>query len=235
MTSDLVLIDRDGPAALVTLNRPEKRNALSIELRVALAEALESLAVDPDVTAIGLTGAGSAFCAGMDVTQFGGDADHKRRLVETSVRCFAAVAECPKPTVALVNGPAIAGGFALALLCDVRIAAPTASFGFPELGRYIPPSYAAAAWALAPAVARDLCLTGRVIDATEALALGVVSRVSATREALVEVASAPGPATAEVKRRILYQRGGESGRALLAEEERVLRAALLGSAGMSPP
>ncbi len=233
MSADLVLIDRDGPAALVTLNRPEKRNALSIELRVLLAEALEALAVDPGVSAIGLTGAGSAFCAGMDVTQFGGDADHKRQLVETSVRCFAAVAECPKPTVALVNGPAIAGGFALALLCDVRIAAPAARLGFPELGRFIPPSYAAAAWSLPPAVARDLCLTGRVIDAGEALTLGVVSRVSAGREALDEVASAPGAATAEVKRRILSHRGGEGARALLADEERVLRAALLGSAGLS--
>jgi enoyl-CoA hydratase len=229
MNRDLVLIDRDGAAALVTLNRPDKRNALSIDLRVVLAEALEALAVDPDVNAIGVTGAGSAFCAGMDVTQFGGDARHKRRLVETTVRCFAAVAECPKPTVALVNGPAIAGGFALALWCDVRIAAPAARFGFPELGRFIPPSYAATAWSLPPAVGRDLCLTGRTIDAAEALSLGVVSRISAGREALDEAATAPPPATAEVKRRILYQRGGASVRALLADEERALRAALLGS------
>jgi enoyl-CoA hydratase len=228
VNSDLVLVDRSGPGALVTLNRPEKRNALSIELRVAMAETMERLANDPSVTAIGLTGAGSAFCAGMDVTQFGGDATHKRQLVETSVRAFNAVSECPKPTVALVNGPAIAGGFALALLCDLRVAAPTASFGFPELGRYIPPSYAAAAWALPPAVARDLCLTGRMIDAAEALSLGVVSRISAGPAALDEVARAPASATAEVKRRILLHRGGESPRRLAAGEERALRMALLG-------
>jgi enoyl-CoA hydratase/carnithine racemase len=228
MNSDLVLIDRSGPAALVTLNRPEKRNALSVELRVVLAETLEALVDDPSVAAIGVTGAGSAFCSGMDVTQFGGDGAHKRQLVETSVRAFGAVAECPKPTVALVNGAAVAGGFALALLCDVRVAAPTARFGFPELGRYIPPSYAAAAWALAPAVARDLCLTGRMIDAAEALSLGVVSRISAGREALDEVASAPASATAEIKRRILRHREGESASGLLGEEQRALRAALLG-------
>jgi enoyl-CoA hydratase len=228
MNSELVLIDRDGPGALVTLNRPQKRNALSIELRIALAEAFEALAGDASVTAIGLTGAGPAFCAGMDVTQFGGDQNHKRQLVETSVRCFAAVSECPKPTVALVNGPAIAGGFALALLCDVRVAAPSATFGFPELGRFIPPSYAAAAWGLAPAVARDLCLTGRLIDADEALSLGVVSRVDRGREALEQVASAPGPATAEVKRRILRHREGSSARELMADERRALHAALLG-------
>jgi enoyl-CoA hydratase/carnithine racemase len=149
-------------------------------------------------------------------------------LVETSVRAFDALAQCPKPTVAIVNGPAIAGGFALALLCDVRVAAPEARFGFPELGRFIPPSYAAAALALPQAVAADLCLTGRIIDASEALALGAVSRIGDGRVALDEVANAPAQATAEVKRRILLHRGGESARGLMAEEERALRAALLG-------
>jgi enoyl-CoA hydratase len=235
MKSDLVLVDRARPAALVTLNRPGKRNALSVELRVALAEVLEALAADPDVAAIGLTGAGSAFCAGMDVTQFGGDAEHRRKLVETSVRAFDALAECPKPTVALVNGPAIAGGFALALLCDVRVAAPAARFGFPELGRFIPPSYAAASLALPPAVAADLCLTGRMIDADEALSLGVVSQICEGRELLDAVAGAPATATAEVKRRILLHRSGESARGLLAEEQRALRAALLGDAGGPAP
>jgi enoyl-CoA hydratase/carnithine racemase len=231
MDSDPLLVVRAGAGALVTLNRPEKRNALSIELRWQLAETLESLARDQGVTAIGLTGAGTAFCAGMDVTQFGGDADHKQQVVESSIRCLRAAAECPKPTVALVNGPALAGGFALALLCDLRIAAPEATFGFPELRRAIPPAYAAAASALTPAVARDLCLTGRVINAQEALALGVVSRISSERTALEEVAQAPGPATSEIKRRILRHRGGASPRELLADEEEALRAALLGRRG----
>jgi enoyl-CoA hydratase/carnithine racemase len=70
MNRNLAGVDRVGPAALVTLNGPEKRNALSVELRVVLAETLEALAADPSVIAIGLTGAGGAFCAGMDVTQF---------------------------------------------------------------------------------------------------------------------------------------------------------------------
>jgi enoyl-CoA hydratase len=228
VSDELLRIERAGGAALVTLNRPEKRNALSIELRVALADAFDGLGADPGISAIGLTGAGPAFCAGMDVTQFGGDAAHKRRLVETSVRCFSAVAESPKPTVALVNGPAIAGGFALALLCDLRVAAPQARFGFPELGRYIPPSYAAAAWSLPAALARDLCLTGRLLGAEEALALGVVSRISAGREALDEIAGAPAAATGEVKRRILIHRAGAGPAELAAAEEQALRAALLG-------
>jgi enoyl-CoA hydratase len=130
--------------------------------------------------------------------------------------------------VAFINGPAIAGGFALALLCDIRVAAPEARFGFPELGRYIPPSYAAAAWSLTPAVARDLCLTGRLIDAQEALALGVVSRISTAYEALEEIASAPAAATAEVKRRILMHAQGMGPAGLLEEESRALHEALLG-------
>src|SRR5689334_14490638 len=113
-------VNVDHPAegvARVTLDRPEKRNALSIELRVELAAALEAA----DAGCLILTGAGPAFCAGMDVTQFGGDRAHKERLVETSERLFEILARLPVPVVAAVNGPAVAGGFALALLCDVRI------------------------------------------------------------------------------------------------------------------
>ena len=221
-----LLTERTGAAALLTLNRPEKRNALSIDLRERLAEALQRLGSDVDVAAVGLTGAGSAFCSGMDVTQFGGDRPHKQRLVDSSERCFSALARCPKPTVALVNGPALAGGFALALVCDVRVAAPSARFGFPELGRHIPPAYAAAVRALGPGLAADLCLSGRVLDAEEALGTGVVSRIGG-REALDEVAAAPPAATAEVKRRILLHGAGAGWLQLMEEEGRVLRAALL--------
>src|SRR5215212_5508939 len=166
----------DG-VVLLTLDRPEKRNALSIELRVQLADALEAAAADSSVRCLVLTGAGSAFCAGMDVTQFGGDRAHKEELVETSERLFETLARLPVPIVAAVNGPAVAGGFGLALLCDVRIAAPGATFGFPEIGRYIPPSYGAAVAALPEPLARRLCLTGELLDAERALALGVVSEV----------------------------------------------------------
>src|SRR4051794_12670210 len=152
----------DHPAdgvALVTLDRPEKRNALSIELRVELADALSSAAGDEATRCVVLTGAGSAFCAGMDVTQFGGDRAHKEQLVETSERLFEVLARLAVPAVAAVNGPAVAGGFGLALLCDLRLASTTATFGFPEVGRHIPPPYSAATAALRPALARRLCLT----------------------------------------------------------------------------
>ncbi len=228
--SELLRIERpaDG-VVLVTLDRPEKRNALSIELRDELASALDAAAADPATRAIVLTGAGPAFCAGMDVTQFGGDVAHRQRLVDSSVRCFDAVARCPAPLIAAINGPAIAGGFALALLCDVRIAVPAATMGFPEVGRHIPPSYAAASAALPQALARELCLTGRLLAAPEARALGVVQALGGPHEVLahaVEIADAPRDATREVKRRILAA-GETTWLAALADEERALREALL--------
>ncbi|HEY3727375.1 MAG TPA: enoyl-CoA hydratase/isomerase family protein [Solirubrobacteraceae bacterium] len=224
----LVLIDRLDDVAVVTLNRPEKRNALSLELREQLADALDALGGE-QTGAIVLTGAGTAFCSGMDVTQFGGDAPNRRRIVETSTRLFRTLALCPTPTVAFVNGPAIAGGFAIALLCDLRLAGEAARMGFPELGRYIPPSYAAARSALPAALARELCMTGRVIDAPEALSRGVVSRIGTAQDAVAlagEVAAAPRKAVREVKRRVLLE-AQSTWLPLLEEEERALREAVL--------
>jgi len=224
----LVLVERRGDVALLTLNRPDRRNALSLDLRERLADALEACAGE-DTGAIVLTGAGSAFCAGMDVTQFGGDQANRVRIVETSTRLFSALATSPTPTLAFLNGPAIAGGFAIALLCDLRIAAGGARMGFPELGRYIPPSYAAARAALPSALARELCMTGRVLGADEALARGVVSSIGSLEDALAladEIASAPRPAVREVKRRVLLEAQNTWG-PLLEEETRALRAAVL--------
>jgi enoyl-CoA hydratase len=165
----------------------------------------------------------------MDVTQFGGDRANKERLLESSARAFGAVARFPKPLVAYVNGPAVAGGFALALLCDVRVAAPAARLGFPEIGRHIPPSYAAARAALPETLARELCLTGRVLDAAEAERRGVVSAVAGREEALAVargIAAAPPAATREVKRRALLH-GERTWLPLLDDELEQLRAALL--------
>jgi enoyl-CoA hydratase len=229
----LLSLERRDEVAVVTLQRPEKRNALSIDLRIELSEAFGSLGGDEGVGAIVLTGAGTAFCSGMDVTQFGGDRAHRERLVETSLACFGAIGNCPRPTLAAVNGPALAGGFALALLCDLRIAAESATFGFPELPRGIPPSYASARAALPVAIAAELALTGRILDSSVALELGVVSAVyhdddlvSRTIELADGIASAPREAIGETKRRILLDRERSFGH-LFAEEERALREAVL--------
>jgi enoyl-CoA hydratase/carnithine racemase len=222
----------DAGVAVLTLDRPEKRNALSIEMRFELAELLASLGADESVSALVVTGAGSAFCSGMDVTQFGGDLANRRRIVESSIASFGGLGRFPKPAVAAVNGPAIAGGFAVALLCDMRLASSEAQFGFGELPRGVPPSYASARAALSATVARELSLTGRVVHAADALDLGIVSDVvepEALRTRALELArAAAGPTGALTKARILLERQHLYGR-LFVDEEWALRKALLGA------
>jgi 3-hydroxypropionyl-coenzyme A dehydratase len=231
--ADLLSIERHGDVAVVTLRRPEKRNALSIELRRELADAFGALSIDDAVGCIVLTGAGSAFCSGMDTDQFGGDRANREQLVETSRLAFKAVGECHRPVVAAVNGPALAGGFALALLCDLRLASRRASFGYPELPRGIPPSYAAARAVLAATVAQELCLTGRIVEAAEAQRLGIVREVTGDDVlpralALAErIAGLPRQAILETKRRTLLERRHVWG-FLFEDEERGFRRALLG-------
>jgi len=229
-------VERRGEVALVTLRRPEKRNALSIELRERIGEAFAELSHDEDVACVVLTGAGSAFCSGMDTTQFGGDMENRRRLVETSTLAFDAVADCTRPVVAAVNGPALAGGFALCLLCDLRIAAAHAEFGYPELPKGIPPSYAAARAILPATVAQELCLTGRVVKANEAHRLGIVREVVPGGGDIVErglalankVAELPREAVIETKRRTMLERRHLWG-FLFDEEKAVFKRALLGA------
>jgi enoyl-CoA hydratase/carnithine racemase len=230
----LLSLERREAVAVVTLQRPEKRNALSIDLRVELAEAFGALSEDDDVGCVVLTGAGPAFCSGMDITQFGGDRANRERLVETSSAVFGTLARCERPVVAAVNGPALAGGFALALLCDLRIATPEATFGYPELPRGIPPSYAAARAALPSSIAAELTLTGRILNAEGALRLGVVRDIHPPGELsarAVELAgrisSAPRQAVVETKRRIILDRERHFGH-LFAEEERLFRETVLG-------
>ncbi len=227
-------IERRDEVALVTLERPEKRNALSTELRVDLADAFGALSEDDTVGCVVLTGAGNAFCSGMDTTQFGGDHANRRRLVETSTLAFKAVGGCPLPVVAAVNGPALAGGFALALLCDLRVAGAAATFGYPELPRGIPPSYAAARAVLPATIAQELCLTGRVVRAQEARRLGIVREIARgnvvdrSLELAARIAELPRAAVLETKRRTMLERKHLWG-FLFEEETRVFTRALLGS------
>ena len=224
-------VERRGGVAIVTLNRPEKRNALSLELRERLAEELAALAGDDGVRCLILTGAGSAFCSGMDTSEFGGDRAHRERLVSLSLAAFRAVATFPKPAVAAVNGPAVAGGFALALHCDVRIGSEAARLGFAEPPG-VPPSYAAARAALPASLARELTLSGRIVHVQEALDSGILSEVTepeALMPRALELAEriAASPASGITKRRILLEREHLYG-PLFDEEERLLRQALLG-------
>jgi enoyl-CoA hydratase len=172
-------VTRSYGCARITLDRPEKRNALSVQLRDEVSRALDDLAGDEDLKVVVVTGAGDYFSAGFDLREFGRaaeDPDFGRELWASSDRFHHAVLRFPLPTVAAVNGPALAGGFDLALLCDVRIASSTARFAHPEFtfGDIV---YSPLHDLVGGAIAREIALTGRELDAPEALALHVVSSV----------------------------------------------------------
>jgi enoyl-CoA hydratase len=168
----------DG-VVLVTLDRAERRNALSTALRQEANALLAELADDETVRALVVTGAGSAFCAGFDLGEFGpalGDPALSEALWASSDEWHQRWFAFPVPTIAAVNGPALAGGFDLAVLCDLRVAGPTATFAHPEI-RFGDVVYSPLHDLVGGAVARDLCFTARTIDAQEAFRLGVVGRV----------------------------------------------------------
>ena len=177
MTRDIATEVADDGVATLTLNRPERRNALSIKLRDEITEQLDSWATDPAIRAVVLTGAGATFCAGFDLDEFA-QADLATSIKDSSHRYHLAVWHFPKPLLAAVNGPAVAGGMDLCVLCDLRIASATATFGHPEIKFGAPPLFTPLHWLVGVGVARDLCLTGRRIDADEALRIGLVNRIT---------------------------------------------------------
>ncbi len=191
----------DDGIAVVTLARPDKRNALSIRLRSELMDTLASWADDDDVRVVILTGEGKAFSAGFDLGEFG-QAELARTIRHNSTAYHRAVWSFPKPTIAAVNGPAMGGGFDLALLCDMRIASAAAVFGHPEIKFGAPPLFTPLRWIVGDGIARDLCLTGRPVDAEEALRIGLVSRVVAP-DALLEEALGAARQIAEAPQRAL--------------------------------
>jgi enoyl-CoA hydratase/carnithine racemase len=201
----LLLVDRpaDGVAWL-TLNRPDKRNALSIALRDEIADALDDLAGDETVKCVVITGAGPTFCAGFDLREFENpDPGFQKQLWASSDRYHHTVLCFPLPTIAAVNGPALAGGFDLAVLCDMRLATDTARFAHPEreFGDVV---YAPLHDLVGGAVARELCLTGRVMDAEEALRCGLVSQV-VPADSLSDVVLALAQQTATAPREVLLR------------------------------
>ncbi|MGZ4690153.1 MAG: enoyl-CoA hydratase/isomerase family protein [Acidimicrobiia bacterium] len=199
----------DGPwdgIATLTLDRPERKNALSVELRDRLSDVLDALASDEALRVVILTGEGDVFSAGFDLKEFEiaiEDPPFGEKLWASSDRYHRTVLTFPLPIVAAVNGPAIAGGFDLAVMCDVRVAANTATFSHPEVtfGDVV---YAPLHDLVGGAVARDLCFTGRKVDAQEALTLRLVSRVVAP-EQLRQAASEVATQIARVPRELLLR------------------------------
>ncbi len=164
----------DGVATL-TLNRADKKNALSIALRDELSDALDALAGDEAVKTVVVTGAGDVFSAGFDLREFR-QPELNDRLWASSDRFHATVLQFPLPLVAAINGPAIAGGFDLAVMCDLRVAVDTARFSHPEI-EFGDVVYGPLHDIVGGGLARELCFTGRALDAQEAKTLGLVSSV----------------------------------------------------------
>src|SRR5450755_2479155 len=189
MPADDVLVSSPGGGvATVTLNRPEKRNALSIAVRDLVSDALDELAAIEAVRCVVLTGAGDVFCAGFDLAEFRvEDPGFQTKLWASSDRFHRTVLCFPLPLVASINGPALAGGFDLAVMCDLRIASTTTRFAHPEQA-WSQVVYGPLEALVGGGVARDLCFTGRAIDAAEALRVGLVSAVVAPGELAAETA-----------------------------------------------
>jgi 2-(1,2-epoxy-1,2-dihydrophenyl)acetyl-CoA isomerase len=186
MTQDLLEHTKDGVAVL-TLNRPERLNAMSPPMLDAMLEALPRLAEDGEVGVVVLTGAGRGFCAGGDVkamaegTEFGGSTlEDKAQALRARMEVSRWLHEMPKPTIAMVRGAAAGAGLSLALACDLRVASDTARFA-PAFARVGYSGDFGGSWFLTQLVgsarARELYYTADIVDAAQALALGLVNRV----------------------------------------------------------
>jgi methylglutaconyl-CoA hydratase len=191
--SDLVLYTPRPPAVVITLNRADKRNALSRGLIAALTAAFERAAAEPQAPCVILTAAGTVFCAGMDLAELQESLDKTREqspVWEDALRLaklYDLIYTLPKPTVAAVNGAAVAGGAGLVTVCDLAVSVPEAKFGYPEVRRGL-----VAAMVMphllrhvGERAARHLLLTGELIDAAEALRVGLINEVVPAANLLV--------------------------------------------------
>jgi methylglutaconyl-CoA hydratase len=182
-----ILVEDSGQIRTITLNRPERRNAMTPEMQAELIHVLENTA-SSDRRVLVLKGAGDAFCSGLDLsvlqTMNDKTAADYRADAERIARLFLALYELPIPTIAAVNGPAIAGGAGLATICDFTLATPSSKFGFTEARIGFVPALVSVFLTLQidGRHLRDLLLTGRIIDAEEAYRIGIVNEVVAPEE-----------------------------------------------------
>jgi methylglutaconyl-CoA hydratase len=182
MAYNTIQLAFDGKLATLTLNRPEKRNAISFESIDDLLRALDEVAKSDAIVLI-LTGAGKAFCSGMDLENLKGligrTPEQNLQDSQTMVQLFRSIYEFPKVTIAAVNGAAIAGGTGLALLCDFTLATPDAKFGYTEVRIGFVPAIVSTFLLrqVGEKQARDLLLTGRIFGAEEAARIGLLSEI----------------------------------------------------------
>lgn len=190
---ETILVEREGPIATVVLNRPEKLNALTRAMWRGLGETVERLSTDEGVRCVIVRGAGEkAFSPGNDIGEFATDRSNKAQAIEYGHdmhRTAAALADCRHPLVAQIHGICVGGGLEIASLCDVRICGESSRFGAPIKNLGLVMAYAEMAplvRLVGSAVALELLLEGRIIDAVEAKAVGLVSRVVPDAEVAAE-------------------------------------------------
>ncbi|NMG75743.1 enoyl-CoA hydratase [Aromatoleum diolicum] len=227
--SDEVILERpQSGIALLRLNRPEARNALSQALRLALAEHFTALGADPEVRCIVLTGSERVFAAGADIRDLA-ERSAIDMMMRNTHRLWQAIASCPKPVIAAVNGLALGGGCELAMHADIIIAGEGASFGQPEVRIGIMPG-AGGTQRLTRAVgkfrAMKMVLTGQPVGAREALGMGLASEVVADGQVLAralelaaEIAALPPLAVMQIKEVVLAGQDASLEAALMLERK----------------
>ncbi len=210
MADSLTILEESDGVAVLTLNRPEKRNALSRAARDEIVQRLDALEKSDAVRAVVLTGAAPAFCAGFDRGELAGEG--MAEVFADAVEYHRRVYTFAKPLIGAVNGPALGGGCDLAAMCDFGLAATTAIFGQPQVRFGAPALYELMRAVIGTGPAREMCLTGRRYDAREALAIGLVNRVVEPGELLEsatavarEIATLPEGMPAIAKRSFLAQ------------------------------
>lgn len=186
---DVVLFERDGDVAIVTLNRPKAMNALSEALRHKLAETMDAIAADGSIGAVVLTGAGErAFTAGLDLKELGaGEAKLGVAAGASRLDPVSAIRRCPVPVIGAINGVAVTGGFEVALACDILIASENARFADTHGRMGIMPGWGLSQMLpriIGPLRAREMSFSGNFIDAQTALAWGLVNHVTPPAELL---------------------------------------------------
>jgi enoyl-CoA hydratase/carnithine racemase len=208
-----VLLELDPPVARITLNRPEKRNALSLEVMGEVTEALRSAAAEKDVRAIVIAGAGPAFSAGHDLGEMvGRDLAFYERLFDACTVMMELIHQVPQPVIAKVHGAAYAAGCQLVAACDLAVAADSARFATPgvKIGLFCSTPMVPLSRAIGRKRALDMLLTGRPIDAATALDWGLVNRVvpddalDAEVDAIVEAIARSSPLTVGIGKEAFY-------------------------------
>ncbi len=184
MTFQNLIYEKKDAIGYITLNRPDRLNALNAALLAEFREALDVVEEDPDIRVVILTGAGRAFSAGFDITREPGESDPQdmqpdqwRAHLKSHIDTFMKVWNLGKPVIAAVNGYALAGACELVQVCDIKIASDRAIMGEPEIRAGVGPPLLITPFSVNLATAKELLLTGETIDAHEAARIGLVSRV----------------------------------------------------------